>query len=94
MKFGHDFKESLRAQDFPAHWVDHAIPYSQLKKCLKKVARELHELGLDPETLRELLNPDVTSPVALKYKLNGMNPVLPTVFASLHQSKLTFHRRH
>ncbi|KAF5588136.1 RING finger [Fusarium subglutinans] len=71
MKFGHDFKETLRAQDFPAHWVDHAIPYSQLKKCLKKVARELHELGLDPETLRELLNPDETSPVALKYKLNG-----------------------
>ncbi|KAF4967092.1 hypothetical protein FSARC_5313 [Fusarium sarcochroum] len=71
MKFGHDFKETLRAQDFPAHWVDHAIPYSQLKKCLKKVARELHELGLDPETLRELLNPDATSPVALKYKLNG-----------------------
>ncbi|RGP60342.1 ring finger [Fusarium longipes] len=70
MKFGHDFKESLRAQDFPPHWVDHAIPYSQLKKCLKKVARELHELGLDPETLRELLNPDATSPVALKYKLN------------------------
>ncbi|CAF3470491.1 unnamed protein product [Fusarium graminearum] len=70
MKFGHDFKESLRAQDFPAHWVNHAIPYSQLKKCLKKVARELHELGLDPETLRELLNPDATSPVALKYKLN------------------------
>ncbi|SPJ78980.1 uncharacterized protein FTOL_07371 [Fusarium torulosum] len=70
MKFGHDFKETLRAQDFPAHWVDHAIPYSQLKKCLKKVARELHELGLDPETLRELLNPDATSPVALKYKLN------------------------
>ncbi|KAF4453535.1 putative RING finger protein C6B12.07c [Fusarium austroafricanum] len=71
MKFGHDFKESLRAQDFPAHWVDHAIPYSQLKKCLKKVAQELHELGLDPETLRDLLNPDETSPVALKYKLNG-----------------------
>ncbi|KAM0551937.1 hypothetical protein ACHAPJ_008045 [Fusarium lateritium] len=71
MKFGHDFKETLRAQDFPSHWVDHAIPYSQLKKCLKKVARELHELGLDPETLRELLNPDSTAPVALKYKLNG-----------------------
>ncbi|KAF5019014.1 hypothetical protein F66182_8988 [Fusarium sp. NRRL 66182] len=71
MKFGHDFKETLRAQDFPPHWVDHAIPYSQLKKCLKKVTRELHELGLDPETLHELLNPDTTSPVALKYKLNG-----------------------
>ncbi|KAM0427155.1 hypothetical protein ACHAPT_007582 [Fusarium lateritium] len=71
MKFAHDFKEILRTQDFPAHWVNNAIPYSQLKKCLKKVARELHELGLDPETLRELLKPDTTSPVALKYKLNG-----------------------
>ncbi|KAF4997049.1 hypothetical protein FDECE_12202 [Fusarium decemcellulare] len=71
MKFAHDFKETLRTQDFPPHWVDNAIPYSQLKKCLKKVARELHDLGLDPETLRELLKPDTTSPVALKYKLNG-----------------------
>ncbi|KAM5372942.1 hypothetical protein ACJZ2D_007279 [Fusarium nematophilum] len=71
MKFGHDFKEILGNHDFPPRWVNNAIPYSQLKKCLKKVSRELHELGLDPETLRELLNPDATSPVALKYKLNG-----------------------
>lgn len=77
------FFSNVQRLDFPAHWVNHAIPYSQLKKCLKKVARELHELGLDPETLRELLNPDATSPVALKYKLNGTNLVLPTVFPSI-----------
>lgn len=57
--------------DFPPHWVEHAIPYGQLKKCLKKVQRELQDLGLDPETLRALLDPDPTSPVALQYKLNS-----------------------
>ncbi|CAM1503719.1 Fc.00g013100.m01.CDS01 [Cosmosporella sp. VM-42] len=71
MKFGHDFKETLAGQDFPPHWVDHAIPYSQLKKCLKKVTRELQDLGLDPETLRDLLDPNTTSPVALQYKLDA-----------------------
>lgn len=56
---------------FPSHWVDQAIPYSQLKKCLKKVQRELQDLGLDPDTLRALLDPNTTSPVALQYKLKG-----------------------
>ncbi|KAF4976096.1 hypothetical protein FZEAL_7206 [Fusarium zealandicum] len=73
MKFAHDFKQILQTQDFPPHWVDHAIPYSQLKKCLKKVSRELRDFGLDPETLRELLNPNATSPVAIKYRLNGIH---------------------
>lgn len=71
MKFAHGFKESLATQDFPPHWVQSAIPYSQLKKCLKKVQRELQDLGLDQETLRDLLDPNTTSPVALKYKLNA-----------------------
>lgn len=57
--------------DFPAHWVAQAIPYSQLKKCLKKVQRELQELGLDQETLRALLDAEAAAPVALQYKLRG-----------------------
>ena len=57
--------------DFPPHWVTQAIPYGQLKKCLKKVQRELHSLGLDPDTLRALLGQDTTSPVAIEYKLKG-----------------------
>lgn len=61
--------------DFPPHWVTHAIPYSQLKKCLKKIQQELRDLGLDAETLRSLLDPNNTSPVALQYKLNGMLPL-------------------
>lgn len=63
---------SYGPQDFPDHWVNNAIPYGQLKKCLKKVQRELHDLGLDPDTLRALLDPNTASPVALQYKLNGI----------------------
>ncbi len=59
--------------DFPPRWVDLAIPYGQLKKCLKKVQRELGEFGLDPETLRLLVNSDPkadpTSALGLRYRL-------------------------
>ncbi|PNY29592.1 RING finger protein [Tolypocladium capitatum] len=80
MKFAHDFKETLASQvsdpprrvGFPPHWVNQAIPYGQLKKCLKKVQRELQDLGLDSDTLRALLDRNNTSPVALQYKLKGM----------------------
>lgn len=69
---------------FPPHWVAHAIPYGQLKKCLKKVQRELQELGLDAETLRELLHANTDSPVALNYSLNRMSTsrkiILPISF--------------
>jgi len=70
MKFARDFRDTLASQDFPVHWVEQAIPYGQLKKCLKKVQRELHDLGLDPETLKSLTDPENTSPVALNYRLN------------------------
>ena len=54
MKFAHQFKETLEREAFPDHWRAAAIPYSQLKKCLKKVQRELQELGLDKSTLQQL----------------------------------------
>lgn len=59
--------------EYPPHWVNSAIPYGQLKKVLKRVARELTDFGLDPETLRQLLNLDldVDSPLAVKYGLKG-----------------------
>ena len=63
--------------DFPAHWVEQAIPYGQLKKCLKKVQRELQDLGLDSETLRSLIDPENTSSVAIKYRLQGKSESLP-----------------
>ncbi|PKK51321.1 hypothetical protein CI102_3081 [Trichoderma harzianum] len=83
MKFAHELKQSLASQGFPPHWVAHAIPYGQLKKCLKKVQRELQELGLDAETLRELLHANTDSPVALNYSLN------PSSSSKLVRPKLT-----
>lgn len=55
MKFGHQFKQSLRNEGFPADWVDSAISYSQLKKCINRLTDELRKVGLDPETLSKLL---------------------------------------
>lgn len=86
MKFAHDFKQNLASQDFPRHWVERAIPYSQLKKCLKKVQRELQDLGLDQETLRALLSAEETAPVALQYKLreSGSSFVRPKLTVNVH----------
>lgn len=63
---------------FPQKWVESAIPYGQLKKCLKKVTRELDELGLDKDTLAQLAADQSaeTGPFSghhhgWKYDLNG-----------------------
>ncbi len=84
MKFAHELKEALQREGFPAHWVESAIPYGQLKKCIKKVEGELRSLGLDAETLRHLIPscpaPGVQrtrrgsgdAPVAFQYHFGGM----------------------
>jgi hypothetical protein len=38
MKFAHALKEALDQGGYPANWVAAAVPYGQLKKCLKKVS--------------------------------------------------------
>lgn len=55
MKFGHSFKQALKNEGFPPDWVDSAISYQQLKKCINRLTNELAELGLDPQTLKRLL---------------------------------------
>lgn len=79
MKFAHEFKETLEREAFPEHWLAAAIPYSQLKKCLKKVQRELESLGLDKETLQRLLAEQTISPTGdtvpvIRYKLDHASP--------------------
>lgn len=56
MKFGHVFQQHLLQDGFPEHWVESAISYRQLKKCIKKVEQELTVIGLDAKTLSLLLN--------------------------------------
>ena len=55
MKFGQVFKEALRNEGFPSEWIDSALSYSQLKKCINRLSTELSELGLNPDTLGKLL---------------------------------------
>ncbi|KAF1950317.1 RING-14 protein-like protein [Byssothecium circinans] len=55
MKFGQVFKEALRNDGFPSEWIDSAISYSQLKKCINSLTDELAQVGLDPATLEKLL---------------------------------------
>lgn len=56
MKFAHNFKEALRREGFPAYWVEYAVAYSQLKKCIKKVEGELRRVGPDSETRAHLVS--------------------------------------
>ncbi|PGG97836.1 hypothetical protein AJ79_09072 [Helicocarpus griseus UAMH5409] len=54
MKFAHDYTQRLDGEDYPSQWVQSAISYRQLKKCIKKVRKELLSLGLRPEILNLL----------------------------------------
>ncbi len=54
MKFAHDFDASLKREEYPQEWLDSAISYRQLKKCIKRVQQELQGLGLDPQILEQL----------------------------------------
>ncbi|POS88333.1 hypothetical protein EPUL_000001 [Erysiphe pulchra] len=47
MKFAREFKSMLETEGFPDRWVASAVPYCQLKKCLKKVQTELYSTGLN-----------------------------------------------
>ncbi|KAF8537073.1 SPX domain-containing protein [Trichophaea hybrida] len=56
MKFGHTFNETLSSENFPLEWQAAAIQYRQLKKCIKRLQRELSELGLNVDTLKALIS--------------------------------------
>ena len=54
MKFAQDFETALKREEYPKEWIDNAISYKQLKKCIRKVQKELQTVGLDSETLEHL----------------------------------------
>lgn len=55
MKFAREFKAAIQSGDYPDEWCQAAIPYPTLKKCLNKIRAEFQEMGLDADTLRQLL---------------------------------------
>ena len=56
MKFAHRFEASLKKEKYPQEWLDSAISYRQLKKCIRKVQQELQALGLDPQVLEHVVS--------------------------------------
>lgn len=54
MKFGQDFQAALARDEYPPQWIESAISYKKLKKCIKRVQEELQSLGLDKDILNEL----------------------------------------
>lgn len=85
MKFGQDYKAALKREEFPREWIDSAISYKKLKKCIKRVQEELLTLGLDQETLNalwqhvdtgsEFANGDDSARRLLHYSVNGNDQV-------------------
>ncbi|RKP30281.1 hypothetical protein METBISCDRAFT_23468 [Metschnikowia bicuspidata] len=58
MKFAKVLEETLRTGDLPPKWVEAAIQYKLLKKCISKFVRELALLGLSLADLKLLLQDD------------------------------------
>ncbi|KAE9369434.1 hypothetical protein N431DRAFT_493241 [Stipitochalara longipes BDJ] len=83
MKFAREFREALANEGFPARWVQHAVPYGELKKCLKKVKAELDSLGLDSATLAHLRAISEREPSAgrrgsaFQYEFDGSKRPIP-----------------
>jgi hypothetical protein len=84
MKFAREFKSALKSGDYPEEWCKAAIPYPTLKKCLNKIRAEFQDMGLDADTLRQLLAAQAVSergdqiPLA-KYKFDGESPFFYTL---------------
>ena len=66
MKFGHEFKAALDADEYPTHWLECAVSYRQLKKCVKSVQEELASLGLHRDVVAHLLPENSSSDSSLK----------------------------
>lgn len=54
MKFGQEYSQVLTNENFPEHWRQSAIEYKHLKKCIKKIRKELLAIGLGSETIGQL----------------------------------------
>ncbi|CUM66153.1 uncharacterized protein PRCAT00003810001 [Priceomyces carsonii] len=55
MKFAKVLEKTLMEEDVPEDWLEAAIQYKALKKCINKVVSELEFLGLEHNTLKLIL---------------------------------------
>lgn len=74
MKFAKVFQQALIEEDIPDEWVEAAIQYKLLKKCIGKVVKEIEFLGLTKMDLKLLLRDDSgDETVDLDEDANGKN---------------------
>ncbi|KAI5956410.1 hypothetical protein KGF54_000885 [Candida jiufengensis] len=78
MKFAKTLERSLIDEDIPEEWVEAAIQYKSLKKCINKVVNELKFLGLEQNKLKLLINDkeididdtNTNNPIVAQYTLH------------------------
>lgn len=74
MKFAKTLERTLEEDEIPQEWVEAAIQYKALKKCINKVVNELEFLGLQKNTLKILLNDKVVE--VNEQETNPSNPII------------------
>lgn len=55
MKFAKLLEQKLVEENIPEEWMEAAIQYKALKKCINKVVEELEQMGLEQNTLKFLI---------------------------------------
>ncbi|KAI5964282.1 uncharacterized protein KGF55_002224 [Candida pseudojiufengensis] len=97
MKFAKTLEQSLIEQDVPEEWVEAAIKYKALKKCINKIVEELKFLGLEQNKLKLLINDkevdindqtaNPSNPIIAQYTLHKPSPeshdIIPILKISL-----------
>lgn len=83
MKFGQEYAATMATDEFPRQWLDSAIEYKGLKKCIKKVQLELADIGLDAQTVDKLAHTIAEEQTAHanadKQYFSGTKPDLSTI---------------
>ncbi|KAK6456828.1 SPX domain-containing protein [Scheffersomyces xylosifermentans] len=78
MKFAKVLEQTLLEEDIPEEWMEAAIQYKALKKCINKVVNELKFLGLEKNTLKLLFEDSNSSKVVEvdEHEATASNPVI------------------
>ena len=76
MKFAKVLEQTLVEEEIPDDWVEAAIKYKTLKKCINQVVKELSLLGLGQNTLKLILHNDQSVIEVPQEDANASNPAI------------------
>ena len=72
------WRQTLIEEDIPEEWIEAAIQYKSLKKCINKVVSELQFLGLEQNTLKLIID-DKAKQQVVEMDNNEYTPNNPVV---------------